>query len=202
MQKLFDFSGLETLAVKDGELIRTLVEWESMKHAFNWSRFLYPLWRQYLCWLSYPGDPDSLWDRWIWRNIVNPRGSKVARLWTRFAVAINIIWWIITLHRLMRQFQQSGYGTITDHYNWSPSKDLAGRCSLCRKKYCQTRVTGNHCGNGICACPLLQSKPKGQRIYRKITVWPLLELFVLDMRSYRGETIIIARSRPTLIPPI
>lgn len=68
--------------------------------------------------------------------------------------------------------------------NWSPGKDLTGD-----PRYAQARIgvlAANAARAFLDYAPLRRSGADGARIYRRIDRGPLLDLFVLDMRSYRG----------------
>jgi alkaline phosphatase D len=67
--------------------------------------------------------------------------------------------------------------------NWSPSKQLDQRY----KVRDINQLVGNARQAWLEYAPMrLQSADQGGRIYRKLTYGPLLDIFVLDMRSYRG----------------
>lgn len=65
--------------------------------------------------------------------------------------------------------------------NWSPSKDL----SKYREKNLQTLVSRARKAF-LEYAPLRLERSDRDRIYRRISYGPLLDLFVIDMRSYRG----------------
>jgi len=121
----------------------------------------------------------------VWRNIVSDGVHKVAETLEEYRGR-----WRYNLQDMhLRQFNSEipVYYQWDDHEvinNWSPGKDLAnddrykeksidklaGRARRAFHEMLPTRIHGKEPG----------------RIYRKVSYGPLLDVFMLDLRSYRG----------------
>ncbi|MFC5431894.1 alkaline phosphatase D family protein [Paraburkholderia denitrificans] len=122
----------------------------------------------------------------IWKNIVTPEVSKVAETLNEFRGRYRYNLMDANVQRFSAEVPQ--IWQWDDHEvvnNWSPSKDLSA----------DTRYSE---GSLLAILPRATrafleyspmrwgTTPDTQRIYRKIPYGPLLDVFVLDMRSYRG----------------
>jgi alkaline phosphatase D len=122
----------------------------------------------------------------IWTNIVTEEVSKVAETlkeyrgrqaynmldanYKRFAAQVPQIW-------------QWDDHEVTNNY--SASKDLSGDARYTEKNIATLAARGQRAF--LEYAPMRYFKqPEQQRVYRKIAQGPLLDVFVLDMRSYRG----------------
>jgi len=68
--------------------------------------------------------------------------------------------------------------------NWSPGKDLGGDPRYTEKSIARLAANASRAFHEI--TPVRISPAEPSRIYRKIAYGPLLDVFFLDMRSYRG----------------
>ncbi|WP_025130756.1 alkaline phosphatase [Pseudomonas sp. PH1b] len=120
----------------------------------------------------------------IWRNITTEAKSKVAETLDEYRGNYRYNLMDENLRRFNAQVPQ--IWQWDDHEvvnNWSPSKQLDERYVV---KDIQTLV-GRARQAWLEYSPMRrQSADGGGRIYRKLSYGPLLDVFVLDMRSYRG----------------
>ncbi|MGY4492407.1 alkaline phosphatase D family protein [Pseudomonas sp. TE3610] len=120
----------------------------------------------------------------IWRNITTPAKSKVAETLDEYRGNYRYNLMDENVRRFNAEVPQ--IWQWDDHEminNWSPSKQLDNRY--------QTRdinVLVDHARQAwLEYSPMRrQQADNGGRIYRKLSYGPLLDVFVLDMRSYRG----------------
>ncbi|NBF02451.1 alkaline phosphatase [Pseudomonas sp. Fl5BN2] len=120
----------------------------------------------------------------IWRNLTTEAKSKVAETLDEYRGNYRYNLMDENLRRFNAQVPQ--IWQWDDHEvvnNWSPSKQLDERYVV---KDIQTLV-GRARQAWLEYSPMRrQSADGGGRIYRKLGYGPLLDVFVLDMRSYRG----------------
>ena len=125
----------------------------------------------------------------IWKNVVTEDKSKVAETLAEFrgAYKYNL------LDKNLRAFaaQVPVFSQWDDHEvynNWYPGEPMT-RAELVAKKYVEK--------NGLILAarasrafheymPMRETPAEPGRVYRKISYGPLLDIFMLDMRSYRG----------------
>ena len=124
-------------------------------------------------------------DRSFWRNIVTPEKAKVAETLAEFRGAhrYNL------LDENVRRFnaETAQVWQWDDHEvmnNWSPGKDLRddpryGEKSIATLARRARQAFGEY-------SPMRVTAGDAQRLYRKIPYGPLLDVFVIDMRSYRA----------------
>ncbi|WP_311969024.1 alkaline phosphatase D family protein [Pseudomonas baltica] len=120
----------------------------------------------------------------IWRNITTEAKSKVAETLADYRGAYRYNLMDENVRRFnaeVPQIWQWDDHEVTN--NWSPSKQLDSRY--------HTKDINALVGNARQAwleySPMRrQQADNGGRIYRKLSYGPLLDIFVLDMRSYRG----------------
>jgi alkaline phosphatase D len=132
----------------------------------------------------------------IWRNIITPEVSKVAETLNEFRgrYKYNL------LDHHLRRFN-SEVPTIwlwDDHEitnNWSPSKELEGDARYTEKQIADLVSFGTIAALEYAPIRYYQSK-ENQRIYRLCPYGPLLDIFVLDMRSYREANTYNRQERP------
>ena len=122
----------------------------------------------------------------IWKNVVTEDVSKVAETLQEFRgrYAYNL------LDENVRRFAQEVPQTWQwdDHEvtnNWSPSKDLSADDRY-RVKDVPLLVARATRAFMDYAPMRMHGQDEEERVYRKIAYGPLLDVFVLDMRSYRG----------------
>jgi alkaline phosphatase D len=122
----------------------------------------------------------------IWRNLVTPEVAKVAETLDEFRgrYKYNL------LDPNLRRFNAE-VPTVwlwDDHEitnNWSPSKDLGQDARYREKSIARLAAKGRKAA--LEYAPMrLKSTDSAGRVYRRIPYGPLLDLFVLDMRSYRS----------------
>jgi alkaline phosphatase D len=121
----------------------------------------------------------------IWRNIVTPEVSKVAETLAEFRGRYK---YNLLDHNLRRFNAEVPTIRLWDDHeitnNWSPSKDL-----LDDDRYTEKNI-GTLVSRGTVAAleysAIRYPSNISQRIYRKLPYGSLLDVFVLDMRSYRG----------------
>jgi len=122
----------------------------------------------------------------IWTNIVTPQVAKVAETLDEFRGRHRYNLLDENVRRFNAEVPQ--IWQWDDHEvvnNWSDSKDLSGDARYTEKNVPLLIARG--------ARAFLEYAPmrpfdvrESQRVYRRYSYGPLLELFVLDMRSYRG----------------
>jgi alkaline phosphatase D len=122
----------------------------------------------------------------VWRNIVIPEVVKVAETLDEFRGRYK---YNLLDHNLRRFNAEVPTVWLWDDHeitnNWSPSKDLEGDARYAEKNIAELKYRGTIAA--LEYAPIrYYSASKGQRIYRKLPYGPLLDVFVMDMRSYRG----------------
>ncbi len=117
----------------------------------------------------------------IWRNITTEAKSKVAETLDEYRGNYRYNLMDENLRRFSAEVPQ--IWQWDDHEvtnNWSPSKQLDDRYKVKDIQLLSSRA------RQLEYAPLrLQAADNGGRIYRKIPYGPMLDVFVLDMRSYR-----------------
>ena len=122
----------------------------------------------------------------VWRNLVTEEVSKVAETLEEYRGRYK---YNLMDHNLRKFNAQVPTVWLWDDHeitnNWSPSKNLDDD-----KRYTEKNIT-TLVKRGTTAAleyaPIRYNKTTaGKSIYRNLPYGPLLELFVLDMRSYRG----------------
>ena len=125
----------------------------------------------------------------VWRNIVTEEKSKPAETLAEFrgAYKYNLLDRnVLAFNRDIPVFAQWDDHEVTN--NWWPGEPL-DRAEHLRKKY----VDRNALALAARASrafheymPMRVTQSESGRVYRKISYGPLLDVFMLDMRSYRG----------------
>jgi alkaline phosphatase D len=131
----------------------------------------------------------------IWRNITSEAKSKVAETLDEYRgnYRYNLLDDNLRLFNAqVPQIWQWDDHEVTN--NWSPSKQLDDRY---RVKDVQLLASRGRQAFLEYAPMRLQQADNGGRIYRQLSYGPLLELFVLDMRSYRGGNDSNLAEKPT-----
>jgi alkaline phosphatase D len=120
----------------------------------------------------------------VWRNITTEAKSKVAETLAEYRGNYRYNLMDENIRRFnaeVPQIWQWDDHEVTN--NWSPSKQLDQRY----KVRDINQLVGNARQAWLEYAPMrLQTADQGGRIYRKLSYGPLLDIFVLDMRSYRG----------------
>ncbi len=122
----------------------------------------------------------------VWNNLVTPEVTKVAETLDEFRGRYRYNLLDENVRRFnaeVPQIWQWDDHEVTN--NWSDAKDLSGDARYSEKNVPLLIARG--------ARAFLEYAPmrpfdvrESQRVYRSYSYGPLLELFVLDMRSYRG----------------
>lgn len=123
----------------------------------------------------------------VWHNIVTEEVSKVAESLKEFRGRYRYNLMDENLRRFaaeVPQIWQWDDHEITN--NWSSSKDLSHNNAYTEKDVNTLTYRGKQAFLEYAPIPWSAAAPNDQRIYRKVSYGPLLEVFVLDMRSYRG----------------
>ena len=122
----------------------------------------------------------------VWRNIVIPEVTKVAETLDEFRGRYK---YNLLDHNLRRFNAEVPTIWLWDDHevtnNWSPSKDLEGDARYSEKNIADLVSLGTIAALEYAPIRYHQAN-ENQRIYRKLPYGPLLDLFVMDMRSYRG----------------
>jgi alkaline phosphatase D len=122
----------------------------------------------------------------IWTNIVTEEVSKVAETLKEYRGRQSYNMLDANFRRFAAQVPQ--IWQWDDHEvtnNYSASKDLSGDARYTEKNVAVLAARGQRAF--LEYAPMRYFKqPEEQRVYRKIGHGPLLDVFVLDMRSYRG----------------
>ena len=122
----------------------------------------------------------------VWRNIVTPEVSKVAETLDDFRGRYK---YNLMDHNLRRFNAEVPTIWLWDDHevtnNWSPSKDLESDARYAEKNIAELVSLGTIAALEYAPIRYYQAN-ESQRIYRKLPYGPLLDIFVLDMRSYRG----------------
>ncbi|MEO7273773.1 MAG: alkaline phosphatase D family protein [Vicinamibacterales bacterium] len=136
----------------------------------------------------------------IWTNIVTPQVAKVAETLDEFRGRYRYNLLDENVRRFNAEVPQ--IWQWDDHEvanNWSDSKDLTGDARYTEKNVPLLTARGARAFLEYAAMRPFTVR-ESQRVYRRYSYGPLLELFVLDMRSYRGpnsanlETVSSART--------
>lgn len=122
----------------------------------------------------------------VWRNIVIPEVSKVAETLNEFRGRYK---YNLMDHNLINFNAEVPTIWLWDDHeitnNWSPSKNLESDIRYTEKNIAKLVTLGRKAAFEYVPIRYDQSK-KSQRIYRVCPYGPLLDVFVLDMRSYRA----------------
>ena len=133
-----------------------------------------------------PVPPEiKLPDGSLWRNLTTPAKSKVAETLDEFrgAYLYNLIDTNVRAFNaeVPQLWQWDDHEALN---NWSPGTDLSGNARYSEKSVAMlaaraTRAFLEH-------APMSYSPVDAERVYRKISYGPLLDVFLIDMRSYRA----------------
>ena len=123
-------------------------------------------------------------DGGIWRNLVTEAKSKVAETLDEFRGNYRYNFLDDNLRRFNAEVPQ--IWQWDDHEvmnNWSPGMDLSSDNRYTVK---DIRTLAARAGQAFGEYSPMRVSSTSQRIYRRIPYGPLLDVFVLDMRSYRA----------------
>ncbi|HBY61789.1 MAG TPA: alkaline phosphatase [Solibacterales bacterium] len=124
-------------------------------------------------------------DGTVWKNVTTPEKSKIAETLEEFRGNYRYNFLDENLQRFNREVAQ--IWQWDDHEvsnNWSPSLDLAANPRYQDKRL--SLLVAHATRAFLEYAPIRFSPSDEQRIYRHIPYGPLLDVFVIDMRSYRG----------------
>ena len=127
----------------------------------------------------------ELADGGTWRNLVTPEKSKVAETLDEFRGQ----WKYNMLDANVRAFnaQVPTFFQWDDHEvvnNWSASKDLVSDDRYTVKQVDVLAARGGRAFHEM--TPIRYTPQEPGRVYRKIAYGPLLDVYFIDLRSYRG----------------
>jgi alkaline phosphatase D len=125
----------------------------------------------------------------VWRNVVTEEKSKPCETLSEFrgAYKYNLLDRnVLAFNREVPVFSQWDDHEVTN--NWWPGEPI-GRAEHLRKKYSDANMLAlaaraNRAFHEY--MPMRTTQAEAGRVYRKISYGPLLDVFMLDMRSYRG----------------
>lgn len=122
----------------------------------------------------------------VWRNLVTPEVAKVAETLDEFRGRYRYNLLDENVRRFASEVAQ--VWQWDDHEvtnNWSSSKDLSGDARYSEKRV--PLLTARATRAFLDYAPLRRAGDiESERVYRRIPYGPLLDVFVIDMRSYRG----------------
>ena len=121
----------------------------------------------------------------VWHNLVSDGVHKVAETLEEYRGR----WRYNLQDKHLRQFNSEVpvYYQWDDHEvtnNWSPGKNLAADPRYTEKSIGVLAQRGKRAFHEMLPVRLNEIEP--ERIYRKVSYGPLLDIFMLDLRSYRG----------------
>lgn len=122
----------------------------------------------------------------LWTNIVTPEVSKVAETLDEFRGRYRYNLLDDNVRRFNAEVPQ--IWQWDDHEivnNWSDSKDLSADARYTEKNVPLLTARGTRAFLDYAPMRPFDAR-ESQRVYRKFSHGPMLEVFVLDMRSYRG----------------
>jgi alkaline phosphatase D len=128
-------------------------------------------------------------DGTLWKNIVTEEKSKPAQTLAEFRG--NFKYNLLDRNLLAFNAEIPMFAQWDDHEvtnNWWPGEDLTG--AKHRRLRYQDKTTLGLAARASRAfheyVPIRPTRAEAGRVYRKISYGPLLDVFMLDMRSYRG----------------
>ncbi len=134
----------------------------------------------------------------VWHNIVTPEVSKVAETLDEFRGRYK---YNLMDHNLRRFNSEVPTIWLWDDHeitnNWSPSKELENDDRYTEKNIAKLKSLGTIAALEYAPIRYYQAN-ESQRIYRKLPYGPLLDIFVLDKRSYRGANNYNRQEQPGL----
>lgn len=121
----------------------------------------------------------------LWKNVVTEEKSKVAETLDEFRGAYRYNLLDRNLRRFNAEIPQ--LWQWDDHEvmnNWSPSKDIRDNAAYREKNVRLLTERGKRAF--LDYSPIRFQRDDAGRIYRQISYGPLVDVFLIDMRSYRG----------------
>lgn len=132
----------------------------------------------------------------VWRNIVTPEVSKVAETLDEFRGRYKYNLLDENVRRFNAEVPQ--IWQWDDHEvvnNWSDAKDLSADSRYTEKNVPLLVARGAHAFLEYAPMRYTGTE-ESERVYRHIPYGPLLDVFVLDMRSYRGPNTYNRQTEP------
>lgn len=132
----------------------------------------------------------------LWTNLVTPEVSKVAETLNEYRGRYRYNLLDDNLRRFnaeVPQIWQWDDHEITN--NWSDSKDLSADTRYTEKNVPLLTARGMRAFLDYAPMRPFDAR-ESQRVYRKVSHGPLMDLFVLDMRSYRGPNSANLQAQP------
>jgi alkaline phosphatase D len=133
----------------------------------------------------------------FWTNIVTPEVAKVAETLDEFRGRYRYNLLDDNVRRFNAEVPQ--IWQWDDHEvvnNWSPGKDLSGDPRYTEKNVPLLVARGTRAFLDYAPMRPFDTR-ESQRVYRRFCYGPLLEVFVLDMRSYRGPNTANLQTTPS-----
>ncbi len=133
----------------------------------------------------------------LWTNIVTPEVAKVAETLDEFRGRYRYNLLDENVRRFNAEVPQ--IWQWDDHEvvnNWSPSKDLSGDARYTEKNVELLVARGARAFLDYAPLRPFDAR-ESQRVYRRYSYGPMLELFVVDMRSYRGPNTANLQNTPS-----
>ncbi len=124
-------------------------------------------------------------DGQLWRNLTTEEKSKVAESLDEFrgCYRYNLLDQnVLQFSAAVAQVWQWDDHELAN--NWSPSKDLSNDARYGEKDV--KKLLSRARQAFLEYAPLRYNRTEANRVYRRIPYGPLLDVFVIDMRSYRG----------------
>ena len=121
----------------------------------------------------------------LWRNLVTEAKSKVAETLDEYRGCYQYNLLDENVRRFNAQIPQ--IWQWDDHEvlnNWSPGKDLSKDAKYREKSIDLLAATAGQAFREY--APMRVNPVENERVYRKISYGPMLDVFLLDMRSYRA----------------
>jgi len=121
----------------------------------------------------------------VWRNVVTEAKSKVAETLEDFRGCYQYNMLDEHVRRFNSQIPQ--LWQWDDHEvlnNWSPGKDLSQDTKYSEKSIDLLAARAGQAFREY--APMRRNPVEAERVYRKISYGPMLDVFLLDMRSYRA----------------
>jgi len=135
-------------------------------------------------------------DGYLWKNVVTEEVSKVAETLKEFRG--RYVYNLMDENVLRMSAEVPQVWQWDDHEvnnNWSDSKDLSGDKRYTEKN--EQLLVARATRAFLEYAPLrYHGADESERVYRKISYGPLLDVFVLDMRSYRGANSYNRQDKP------
>jgi len=132
----------------------------------------------------------------VWRNIVTPEVSKVAETLDEFRGRYRYNLLDENVRRFnaeVPQIWQWDDHEVTN--NWSDAKSVAADSRYAEKNVPLLVARGTRAFLDYAPMRPFEAS-ESQRVYRRFSYGPLLDVFVLDMRSYRGPNSFNRQERP------